>query len=86
MTQALADMRELRNLSLAQGFDLFVFLRELGDGAALIIGTNVDDAPAIAANHAVDSYQIPKGVKALLAALRSRMPDIDPHEVVGGSS
>ena len=45
--ELLRDLRELRTLASAQNFDLFVFLRELGDDGAPILGVSAGGDPRL---------------------------------------
>ena len=54
--QALADLRELRELAALQRFDLFIFLRELNELGATVMRADIDGLPAEGAEDFVVRY------------------------------
>jgi len=81
--QALADLRELRELASAQYFDLFVFFRELTEHGTPILRAEVDSVATVGTDNHLVLYRISEPVQACLAALRMR--NGNANEVVSGS-
>ncbi|MGD0420587.1 MAG: hypothetical protein ABSA68_13585 [Xanthobacteraceae bacterium] len=83
MDQALADLKELRELAALQFFDLFSLLRELDDAGASILCAEVDNFSAMPAGNSIVRYKLSDRLQICLATLRAR--HVHPHKVEGGS-
>lgn len=72
MTQALADLAELKELSLRFGYDLFSALASLAESNAPFILGEIDDAATARAGHAVARFKLAERLDGALMALRAR--------------
>jgi hypothetical protein len=70
LDQALADLRELRELAAIQNFDLFEFLRDLDNRGTSLF--QINNTSAIGAGDLLVSYQLADEALVCLAALRAR--------------
>lgn len=83
MDQALADLKELRELAALQSFDLFGLVRELSDAGASVLCCQVDKYSARSASDRIARYKLADRLLVSLAALRAR--HVHPHVVEGRS-
>lgn len=72
MAQALADLNELKELSLRFGYDLFGALASLAESNAPFILGEIDDAATARAGHAVACFKLAERLDGALMALRAR--------------
>lgn len=71
MTAALADLRELGDLSRRFGVELIRCLTSIAEGVSPVLLCEVSDVPAIGADHAVAHFKLTEGFQRCLAALRA---------------
>ena len=82
MSAALADLDELRVLSVRFGYDLFGALANLTKRLAPVLTCEVSDVPAVGADYLVAHFKLTEELHSVLVALRAR--DSDCHVSHGG--
>jgi len=81
---ASSDLKELRELSALQRFNLFEFLRTLNDLGSVYAPADVDIGSTIGTRGGVVDDELGDGLKALLAALRAQQADTHKVESCAG--
>jgi hypothetical protein len=85
MENALAEIRELRELSLLTKFDLRQFLDEFRKRGTPILRADIDPAPAVGTKDYIVHYKLADGVLACLQALRVQAGKVEKIGVGMGS-
>jgi hypothetical protein len=82
--QALADLKELRELAALQNFDLFGLIREISDAGESSVCAEANDVAAIPTGNGVVRYKLADRLLVCLETLRARQ--VHPHKVESCSS
>ena len=82
MSESVKELKSLRDLCSARGFDLFVYIRECEKLGLASLVADIDDGSAVTASGRVIGYKLGQGLRALFATLSAG--NINSDKIKGG--